>query len=373
MVAFQWDSNFITGVADVDQQHMHLVDLINRLGEHLAGNDIALDYIEEIYQELAAYAHYHFQCEEELMQEVGLDQRHQDFHRKEHLDFLHEVTSMHDGISADSPDTSSYLMEFLTHWLAYHILGADQNMARQMKAVASGLTPADAYRAEERKSDSATEPLLAALNGLFRQVSARNKQLVQLNQSLEARVAERTRALSEANLQLEKLSLSDVLTGLPNRRHAMRTLAALWDESLQSDKPLACMMVDADHFKVVNDTYGHDAGDLVLCELANTLQKAARSGDIVCRLGGDEFFIICPDTDRDAGLSIAESVRKKVSELSVPTGDGAWHGSVSIGLSARSVDMADYEALIKCADLAVYEAKRAGKNCVRTAAAEAAA
>ncbi|PIW45507.1 MAG: GGDEF domain-containing protein [Zetaproteobacteria bacterium CG12_big_fil_rev_8_21_14_0_65_54_13] len=366
MAAFYWDSNFITDIADVDEQHMHLLDLINKLGEHLAGNDIALDYIEEIYQELADYAHYHFQCEEGLMQEAGLDQRHLDFHRKEHLDFLHEVTSMHDDISVDSPDAVSYLMEFLTHWLAYHILGADQNMARQMKAIASGLTAADAYKAEERKSDSATEPLLAALNGLFHQVSARNKQLVQLNQTLEARVAERTKALSEANLQLEALSLTDVLTGLPNRRHAMRSLAELWDEAEQSDRPLACMMIDADHFKEVNDTYGHDAGDLVLRELAHTLQQAARSGDMVSRLGGDEFFIICPDTDQHTGLSIAEAVRKKVSELHVTTGDGVWQGSVSVGLSARAAYMTDYEALIKCADLGVYEAKRAGKNCVRT-------
>lgn len=367
MAAFHWNSNFMTDVAEVDQQHMHLVDLINKLGEHLAGNDIVPEYIETIYQELAAYAVYHFQCEEELMQQMDLDQRHLDFHYKEHVDFLHEVTSMHADISSDTPDAAGHLLEFLTHWLAYHILGADQNMARQIKAIESGASAADAYRAEEHKSDSATEPLLAALNGLFHQVSARNKQLVQLNQSLEARVAERTRALSEANQQLETLSLTDVLTGLPNRRHAMRSLTALWNASSEDEQPLACMMIDADHFKEVNDTYGHDAGDEVLQMLAETLQQAVRREDIVCRLGGDEFFIICPGTDCETGLLVAEAVRKKVAALRVPTGDGAWHGSVSVGLSARSDDMVDYEALIKRADLGVYEAKRAGKNRVGTA------
>jgi diguanylate cyclase (GGDEF)-like protein len=201
---------------------------------------------------------------------------------------------------------------------------------------------------------------------IFLPVSARNKELIKLNNSLEEKVALRTRELSEANLHLEELSLTDVLTALPNRRHAMRSLASLWHESVQDDLPLACVMIDADHFKDVNDSYGHDAGDVVLIELAKTLQDAFRTDDIVCRLGGDEFFVICPYTDKAGGLHIAELARKAVSELRVPTGGEPWHGSISVGVASRAPEITSYEALIKAADKGVYAAKQAGKNCVRS-------
>jgi hemerythrin len=366
MEAFRWDKHFVTGISGVDQEHHRLVDIINQFGRLLATNELAFDDIEAVLKELSDYAQYHFEEEEELMSRIGIDQRHLDLQIEEHQNFIQEVVSMHAGISPDHPDAAKHLLDFLTQWLAYHILGSDQNMARQMKAIQSGASPAEAYEAEERGRDSATEPLLVALNGLFHQVSARNKELVQLNQSLEAKVAERTKELSEANLHLEELALTDVLTGLPNRRHAMRQLTDLWSKSVESDTPLVCKMIDADHFKEVNDTHGHDAGDLVLRELAKTLQHAVRNDDIVCRLGGDEFFIICPDTDQDGGMHIAELARKAVSELRIPTGDGVWNGSISIGLAARCPDMESHEDLIMAADKGVYAAKRDGKNCVRT-------
>jgi hemerythrin len=364
--SFRWGKHFITGVLEVDQEHQHLVDIINRFGELLADNDLVFDDIETVFKELAEYAQYHFQEEEGLMSQIGIDQRHLGPHIDLHQSFIQELISMKAAISPDHPDTAKHLMSFLTHWLAFHILGSDQNMARQIEAIRSGVSPSEAYEAEERASDSATEPLLVALNGLFQQVSARNKELAQLNQSLETKVAERTRALSEANRHLEELALTDVLTGLPNRRHGMRQLTDLWNKSTKHNTPLVCMMIDADHFKEVNDTYGHDAGDLVLCELAKTLRKAVRHDDKVCRLGGDEFLIICPDTDQDDGMILAELTRKAVSALRVPTGDSAWHGSISVGLAARTPGMMDHGNLIKMADSSVYEAKRDGKNCVRT-------
>ena len=124
-------------------------------------------------------------------------------------------------------------MKFLIYWLAYHILGSDQSMARQIRAIRAGHTPADAYLTEERMKEGAVEPLLRALNGLFRQVSERNRELLQLNQTLEARVEERTRELAAANEQLEIIALTDVLTGLPNRRHAMRCLDQAWKQSVK--------------------------------------------------------------------------------------------------------------------------------------------
>ena len=163
-----------------------------------------------------------------------------------------------------------------------------------------------------------------------------------------------------------KKSLTDMLTGLPNRRHALHKLGVLWEQSIKGATPLACMIIDADHFKKVNDSYGHNAGDIVLCELAKTIQDAVRSDDIACRLGGDEFFVICPDTDEEGGLNIAEYIRKMVSELHVAISNDIWHGSISIGLATRAANMKNVKDLIKIADNSVYMAKRDGKNCVRT-------
>jgi diguanylate cyclase (GGDEF)-like protein len=259
------------------------------------------------------------------------------------------------------------LLEYLINWLAYHILGSDQNMAHQMEAIQSGVSSEQAFDDEEKESKSTTQLLVRALNNLFAQVSERNKDLFRLNLSLEQKVAARTKELSDANAYLEVISLTDALTGLPNRRDAMRQLSTMWKDSVEHDTPLVCIMIDADHFKAVNDTYGHDAGDRVLVELAQTLKHSFRNDDVVCRLGGDEFFVLCSDTSLEGGVYIAEVVHKTVSELRVKTGGQPWHGSISVGVAAKDSDTASYEDLIKRSDVAVYAAKKDGKNCVRTA------
>ena len=367
MKSFHWGTHFVTGLTEVDEQHQHLVDIINQFSSMLAENVIHVEDVDRLYNQLADYAVYHFQEEEKLMTEVKVDALHMNDHIDVHKGFLDDVTSIYSSISMDNLDQVRTFLKFLIHWLAYHILGDDQDMARQIKAVQAGMSPHEAYEKLKQERDSATAPLLEALNGLFEQVSIRNKELKQLNESLEEKVALRTKELSEANLHLEEMSLTDVLTGLPNRRHAMRRLSSFWNEALQKNSTLVCMMIDADHFKEVNDAYGHGAGDGVLIELAKTLQHSLRNDDVVCRLGGDEFFVICPDTDIEGGMYIAEMTRKTVSELRVPTGGEPWHGSISVGVASRLPDMKSYEELIKEADKGVYAAKEAGKNCVKMA------
>ncbi len=370
MESFHWDQHFVTGLDKVDEQHHHLVDVINQFGELLTRpEDVAFDDIERVFGELAAYAQYHFREEESLMNETGVYPRHQEHHRQEHANFLQEVTLMHSTFAPESPDRAKPLLKFLIYWLAYHILGSDQTMARQIAAIRSGRTPAEAYLTEERMKEGAVEPLLRALSGLFRQVSERNRELLRLNQTLEARVAERTKELALANRQLEEMALTDALTGLPNRRHALRRLEQAWEEATREGTPLACMMVDADGFKQINDNYGHDAGDEVLRQLARNLRYAVRTDDIVCRLGGDEFFVICQGTPQGGAMRLAEKMRQAIAALRVPAGGGEWRGSVSIGVAARTAGMEKYEALIKAADDGVYAAKKNGRNCVAVCSA----
>lgn len=297
----------------------------------------------------------------------GIDERHFKEHKQIHQSFINDVTHMHSSLSEDNLDNANDLLEFLIHWLGYHILGTDQIMARQIGSIKAGLSVCEAFEQDEQEQNSSTEPLLTALKGLFKQVSKRNAELIQLNQSLEEKVAKRTQALSEANRHFEALALTDVLTGLPNRRHAMQQLGLLWSETKEIKSSLSCIMIDADYFKEVNDTYGHDAGDLVLCELSKTLLHTMRTDDVVCRLGGDEFFIICPNTDRKGAMKIANHIHEPVSRLSVKTGNGKWRGSISVGVAKMSNAMENFEDLIKEADKGVYAAKREGKNCIRYA------
>jgi hemerythrin len=368
MEAFQWNPCFITGLTEVDEQHHHLVHVINRFGNLVMQEEGAsARELEAVFDELASYAQYHFTEEEALMAAMHLDSQHIAQHQKSHHKFMEEVAELHIGVATNNINAAKSLLGFLTHWLAYHILGADQAMARQIALVKSGVKPEDACLAPALSEDAATDTLLNALNGLFQQVSERNHELVQLNTSLEARVAERTLALTEANQRLEDLANTDTLTGLPNRRYAMRSFAQQWSAAIRDDTPLACMMIDADGFKTVNDTYGHDAGDAVLRALSACLLHAVRTDDIVCRLGGDEFLVICTGTPLAGALKLAEKIRLDVEKLKIPVGAGAWSGSISVGVAGRTAAMQSLEDLIKKADQGVYVAKRNGRNRVAIA------
>lgn len=362
MESFRWTSHFETGLETVDRQHRDLVDLINHFGDLLVRPEGASGTeVDAMFTQLTAYAQYHFREEEQLMREGGLDPGYIKQHQKLHADFVQDMTSMHQRAS-EQRETAEALLKSLTYWLTYHILGTDQAMARQMTAVGSGQAPQDAYAAESEVKDGATGPLLQALNGLFQQVSERNRELLELNRSLELKVAARTRSLSDANQLLEQLALTDVLTGLPNRRQAMAALTQAWAQAQRDTSTLSCMMIDADGFKQANDRYGHDAGDAVLRHLSARLRASVRANDLVCRLGGDEFLIICSNTPLEGVLQLAEKVRQQVAELKVELSGGVWLGSISIGVAAKSDGIQDGDALLKLADAGLYSAKRQGRN-----------
>lgn len=247
------------------------------------------------------------------------------------MQFLQDVTHMHAGAAGDKREAATALLNFLSNWLAYHILGSDQLMTSLMRAREAGIATEEAYHAFQKSKDPATATLLQAMSRLVTQVSDRSRALFELNQSLEARVAQRTLELSETNQRLQTMAMTDVLTGLPNRRQAMLMLEREWQKATQQDSTLACMMIDADGFKRINDTYGHDAGDEVLRQLAHCLQHAVRNDDVVCRLGGDEFLIICISTPLEGALHTAEKVRQKLLPCACP--QAAASGSAASALA----------------------------------------
>jgi diguanylate cyclase (GGDEF)-like protein len=126
-------------------------------------------------------------------------------------------------------------------------------------------------------------------------------------------------------------------------------------------------MIDVDRFKQVNDTYGHDVGDLVLRQVAATLRKEARVEDVICRIGGEEFLVLSPDTTQLAAVHLAERLRQAVAKLRFSTGGAAHSATVSVGIAERAPEMARVDELLRAADNALYEAKGAGRNRVACA------
>jgi diguanylate cyclase (GGDEF)-like protein/PAS domain S-box-containing protein len=167
--------------------------------------------------------------------------------------------------------------------------------------------------------------------------------------------------------ELKKLATIDPLTGAFNRRHAHACLVAEFDRRARSGHPCAVMMIDIDKFKSINDSYGHDAGDVVLCAIVTTCRDSVRAVDMVARWGGEEFLILLPDTDAAAAVAAAERLREAVAATSVSVGNGTVIAvTASIGVAVPMND--DLHELLHRADSALYMAKSLGRNQVVLAA-----
>ncbi len=174
--------------------------------------------------------------------------------------------------------------------------------------------------------------------------------------------------LMRANAELQSMALTDPLTGLRNRRFLSEHLQDLLPVARRYKEPLCCTMVDIDHFKQVNDTYGHPVGDEVLLTLAKLMKSSLREADIVGRYGGEEFIIVSPRTDLKAGHLVTERLRKTVENTTFSTAKGDLSITISVGFAVY--DPANPESaydLIERADTALYAAKNAGRNKVMAA------
>lgn len=182
-------------------------------------------------------------------------------------------------------------------------------------------------------------------------------------------VREYAARLAVVNRRLEETSFTDVLTGLPNRAYARTRLEQEWAAARRAGRRVSCMLVDIDRFKKVNDTYGHDVGDVVLQQTAEAMRKSLRVSDIVCRLGGEEFVVICQDTSLEGAVQVAERLRRTVeaNHIRTPGFDGSV--TISVGVATCTEEMSHPDELLKVADKLLYAAKHAGRNCIRAAGA----
>lgn len=179
------------------------------------------------------------------------------------------------------------------------------------------------------------------------------------------RSALRIKALQD---QLRHLASFDALTGLLNRRVVMERLHRDFERSHRYGEELSVAIADIDHFKLVNDTYGHDIGDVILKQVANEIAENVRATDTAARLGGEEFVVLMPSTGDDGAQIFLERIRRRIALGVWGTDDLRIEVTVSIGLASyQTLKASDADALLKAADQALYRAKESGRNRVESA------
>jgi diguanylate cyclase (GGDEF)-like protein len=195
------------------------------------------------------------------------------------------------------------------------------------------------------------------------------------NQALREQVATieaQLATIEELRAELQEQAIRDSLTGLFNRRYLDEMLARELARAEREGYPVSVALLDADHFKDLNDTYGHATGDRMLAAVGELLGEGVRGGDVACRYGGEEFLVILPNAAQEDAVGRAEEWRTGCAALRVTADDGRTVGiTVSIGIATAPRDGADPAAVLAASDRALYAAKRGGRDRVVTAAPRA--
>jgi diguanylate cyclase (GGDEF)-like protein len=252
----------------------------------------------------------------------------------------------------------------VTLMLTRRLVAPIQQLMRAARAVGAGKL--DVY--VPAKSSDELGLLTHTFNHMTQRLAESQAEVATYQRTLEDKVTQRTKELEVATAQAYKLAQHDILTGLPNRALLNQRLKQIVAQAARDEHQVACLFLDFDHFKRINDTLGHDAGDQLLQAVAQRLTSAVRESDTVARLGGDEFVLILPGLDPAHAAFEVMSVLTRVRESFLApfrVADQTPTLTCSIGVSVYPVDAIDPNGLIKQADTAMYAAKEAGRNAYR--------
>jgi len=236
-------------------------------------------------------------------------------------------------------------------------------LSERIGAAAAGfqlqVPPARSYASILGEANAELGKLNMRYEQMYRELMAKAAELNEKNREL----TELTRQLDEKNRMLQDLAAKDGLTGVYNHRYFQEFMVQQIRQARRHSRPLSLVILDIDHFKKFNDTYGHQFGDLVLKELAAILLANVRKSDIVARYGGEEFCVILADTDLKGAVRVAEKIRAAVEQAELPDGNGrSTRFTVSLGAAQLSAKMQEPSDLISIVDAALYVAKKGGRN-----------
>ncbi|MBC3210161.1 diguanylate cyclase [Pseudomonas sp. SWRI111] len=253
--------------------------------------------------------------------------------------------------------SAAVVFALVAYYLALHLSRPIEQLARAAKQVQNNQTGA---RFQLQHPVREIAQLGQSIDAMTQSLLGKERELQEANASLEATVAQRTAALTQANAELLSLATHDGLTGVYNRRRFDEKISEYVLLSRRTGRPFALLLIDADHFKRVNDTYGHAIGDEVLQQLAQLIQSSVRTTDFVARYGGEEFAVLLPEIAQpDTPEVVAEKIRAAVAQAQFP---GVGQVTVSIGLGLADPADNTHTALIKRVDQQLYQAKAAGRN-----------
>jgi hemerythrin-like metal-binding protein/diguanylate cyclase (GGDEF)-like protein len=371
---FPWNRNFETGLEDIDEQHRVLVNILNRLAWHFASSNSELDDLH-LLDELLAYCSYHFEYEEGIWEEsLGKSEMVRNHHDSHQMFFAR--IQMFRQSKAPQEDKLAELFDYLTRWLAFHILESDQRLALTIKAMKAGKPLEEAKDQVDSELSGSVSVLVTAMLEIYGKLSASTIQLMRekmarhrAEDELQRLQSERlTRALeeqaSEHQKQVEFLAYADPLTGLWSRNGITRFIRELLDrDDLETDSA-ALISIDLDNFHEINERFGEESADRMLGLLARRWLDALSPDAALARIGGDEFALLLPDASQvESRLHALQLTGQQPFDL----GTGPAFVSFSAGIvlfpdedRGDSADNAD--KLLRQADNTLFRAKHERKG-----------
>ena len=254
----------------------------------------------------------------------------------------------------------SILIIFLVAAWMFYMLGVPLNrITKHIRRITDGDLDIENIDVGSRKDELGQ--LGNAFNSMHDTIKRQIKELNAHREILEQEVKERTKDLELANKKLELISKTDELTGLPNRREMNETIANEMGRSARTHKPFCFIFIDIDHFKNINDTYGHACGDIILKSVAQTIRGLLRKYDVFARYGGEEFLTLLPETDLEGARVVAERFRRQIEKMTVRYADFTIKITITLGV-AKFDDRLGADRSIQMADKALYQGKEGGRN-----------
>lgn len=254
----------------------------------------------------------------------------------------------------------SILIIFLVAAWMFYMLGVPLNrITKHIRRITDGDLDIENIDVGSRKDELGQ--LGNAFNSMHDTIKRQIKELNAHREILEQEVKERTKDLELANKKLELISKTDELTGLPNRREMNETVANEMGRSARTHKPFCFIFIDIDHFKNINDTYGHACGDIILKSVAQTIRGLLRKYDVFARYGGEEFLTLLPETDLEGARVVAERFRRQIEKMTVRYADFTIKITITLGV-AKFDDRLGADRSIQMADKALYQGKEGGRN-----------